>query len=89
VPQSLGNQRKVLCGGKWKKVAMIAPLWRDFRREEVVCEFGAPNKYWKADEADSIHHFFGNVRFIAVLSVFQLLYDLAIFFITLICCVIA
>ena len=51
VPQSLGNQRKVLCGGRWKKVAMIAPLWRDFRREEVVCEFGAPNKYWKADEA--------------------------------------
>jgi hypothetical protein len=34
-------------------------------------------------KSDSIHHFFGNVRLIAVLSVFQLLYDLVIFFITL------
>ena len=39
--------------------------------------------------SDSIHHFFGNVRLIAVLSVFQLLYDLIIFFIILIFCVIA
>ena len=33
-------------------------------------------------KSDSIHHFFGNVRLIAVLSVFQL-YDLVNFFITL------
>ena len=39
-------------------------------------------------KSDSIHHFFGNVRLIAVLSVFQLLYDLVNFCITIICGVI-
>jgi hypothetical protein len=47
----MDNRRKVLCGGRWKEVAIIAPLWCPFRREEVVSEFGGPNKYWRADEA--------------------------------------
>jgi hypothetical protein len=49
VPQSLDNRRKVLCGGRWKKVAMVAPVWRNIQREEVVLEFGGPNRYWRAD----------------------------------------
>jgi hypothetical protein len=54
VPQSLANSRKVLCGGRWKKVAMVAPVWRNFNREEVVCEFGGPNRYWRANEAGTM-----------------------------------